>query len=78
MAAVVGRTAYDSLGARNAVLIHRADVAGRGWARSFERVFDERGGRVTYRLAQLDSATDWETYAALIVRVHPNVIAFAG
>jgi branched-chain amino acid transport system substrate-binding protein len=77
-AAAAGRAAADSLHARTAVLVYRADVGGREWERGFSLAFASRGGRIIHRLPQLDSVTSWPRYAALIARLQPDVIAFAG
>jgi len=70
--------ATDSLRARRAAVVYRADSYGRDWAAAFTREFRARGGQIVARDPYLAGVTSWPTYARYLAALRPDVVLFPG
>lgn len=68
----------DSLGAREAQVVYRNDLFGRGFLRTFRPAFQQMGGRVVERFPYLAGLTEYPAYAGVIARDGTPAVVFAG
>ena len=74
----VARWVRDSLGARRAAIIYRNDSYGQEWSSTFSDAFAQRGAVVVQRDPYLTGISEWEAYAQLLAKLHPDVLLFPG
>ena len=74
----VAHWVLDSLKATRAAIIYRNDSYGREWSSTFADAFVQRGAKVIEREPYLTGITDWDAYAQLIAKQHPDVLLFPG
>lgn len=74
----VAQWVLDTLKANRAVVIYRNDSYGREWSSTFGDAFVKRGATIIERQPYLTGITEWEAYAQLIAKQHPDVLLFPG
>jgi branched-chain amino acid transport system substrate-binding protein len=67
----------DTLRARRAAIIYRNDSYGRDWSERFASVFMPLG-QIVAREPYLTGVVEWDAYAALLLKLRPDVVLFPG